>query len=160
MSDSLKRMGLHNGKTTDLLIEDLLQCIYDEKYDAEGFDAAYTKIVQEHINEECPNLCAAHAGRDRVNVGAVHYLAMLRLDYLVVNAHSKLWPDGGFPNMEDALVAVAVYHDDGETLCALTPGRNINQASLAAPIQYARELSAEYHASLPLTVINGGGDAY
>lgn len=134
-----------DGEKTDMLIEDLLNCIYAEVYDAVHFDEVYTKIVRAHINPDCPHLMAGHAGRDRINVGAVHYLVMLQLSFNVLTTESPNWPIGGYEFMPDATTAVAIHYPDGEHMSAYAPGKNINQASLAALIQMAREISIAHY---------------
>lgn len=141
-----------DGVLTDMLIEDMLSLIYSEVSDAERFDQTYTGIVRTYVNPECPNLCAGHALRDRVNAGAVHYLAMLQLDYEVVSKGSANWPIGGFPFMPDACVAVSVRYPDGIQTSNWAPGRSINQASLAAIMQIAREVSTIHHNQLQLAI--------
>lgn len=157
MNQPTERMGVIDGKTTDLLIEDLLSLIYQGKFDAPMLNEAYTKIVQEHIHDDCPFLMVSHTLAQRHHGNAVHYLAMLRLDYTVVNSTSPVWPTGGFPDMPDATCAVSIHYPDGERQTDFTPGTNINQAMIAAPIQYARELSQEFHNQPELPLDEGGG---
>ncbi len=145
MDDYEPSLEMNDGKATDMLIEDLLALIYQETYDAEQFDEVYTTIVRSHIDPECPDLVASHAGRDRVNTGAVHYLVMLQLDFTVITKNSPNWPPSGFHFLPDATTAVSVHYPDGQRQSDYTPGRSINQASLAAIIQIARELSIDHH---------------
>lgn len=147
-----------DGKVTDMLIEDLLGCIYAEVYDAEHFDEVYTKIVRSHISEGCPDLMAGHAGKDRINTGAVHYLVMLQLNFTVITPTSPDWPPHGFDFLPDATTAVAIHYPDGEETSSYTPGKSINQASLASIIQMARELSLA-HYNQPELPLRGKYDA-
>lgn len=160
MNKPTDRMGYIDGKKTDLLIEDLLSLIYQGRADAPMINESYTKIIKEHLQEDCPFLMVSHALSNRHQGNAVHYLAMLRLDYVVINNTSLLWPIGGFQHMPNATCAVSIIYDDGQTQTDYTPGININQAMLAAPIQYARELSQQYHNQPSLPLDEGGGYAH
>lgn len=139
-----------DGTVTDMLIEDLLGCIYAELYDAEQFDKVYTGVVRTHINPDCPDLMAGHAGRDRINTGAVHYICMLQLSFTVLTCKDPTWP--GFSDMPDAKVAVSIHYPDTDECSDYAPGTSINQASLAAIIQLARErsIAQHNHSELPL----------
>lgn len=138
-------LEIWNGTNTDMLIEDMLNCIYNGLYDTEHFDEVYTKIVRSHIDKDCPDLMAGHAGKDRINTGAVHYLVMLRLSFTVITPASAEWPTHGFDFMPHATVAVSVHYHDHENMSGYTPGVSINQAALASIIQMARELSLAHH---------------
>ena len=134
-----------DGEVTDAIIERLLTSIYSDDYDAADFDENYTKIVRAHINEECPYLMAGHAGKDRVNTGAVHYLVMLQLSFTVITPASIEWPIGGFDFMPDATVALSIHYSDEDSMVGYTPGVSINQAALASIIQLCREVSIAHY---------------
>lgn len=136
---------MHDGLYTDMMIEEILNLIYQDYYDARYFNETYTGIVRKYIHEECPYLIASQAGKDRVNAGAVHYLAMLQLDYMVICADGPNWPKNGFHFMPDAKVAVSIHHPDGETVYDYAPGRNLNQASLACIMQAARQIAIQHY---------------
>lgn len=133
----------HDGIIVDMYIEELLNLIYKDYYDAKHFNEYYTAIVKQYINPECPFLMASHAGKDKTNAGAVHYLSMLRLDYSVINSNGPSWPLGGFPFMPNANIAVSVHHPDGATVFDYAPGTSINQASLACIMQTARQIAID-----------------
>lgn len=145
-----------DGSVADMLIEDLLGCIYAEIYDAEKFDEVYTTIVRGHIHPDCPDLMAGHAGKDRINTGAVHYLVMLQLNFTVITPTSPEWPIGGFEFLDGATTAISVHYPDGNNMSDYAPGRSINQAALASIIQMARELSIAHYnqPELPLRDVN------
>lgn len=143
-------LELHGDEHVDMLIENVLQLILTQDYKAEGFDKAYTDIVRGHINPYCPALMAGHAGSDRINIGAVHYLVMLKLDFVVICKGGSEWPPGGFDYLPDATTAVAIHYPNSDRQTQYTPGVSINQAALASIIQYARELSIAHHNQLEL----------
>jgi len=134
-----------DGEVTDMLIESILSLIYEEDYGAALFNETYTGIVRTYIDANCPDLLASVAGRDRVNAGAVHYLSMLRLDYMVICKGGPNWPVGGFDFMPNANIAVSIHHPDGETVYHYAPGTNLNQASLACIIQTARQIAQDHY---------------
>lgn len=146
MSDEYEpHLEMCDGEVTDMLIEDLLACIYAEVYETENFDEIYTKIVQSHVSAECPSLMASYAARDRLNAGAIHYLVMLRLDFTVISSASPEWPNGGFVFLPSATTAVSIHYPDGENASDYAPGKNINQAALASLIQLSRERSIAHY---------------
>lgn len=134
-----------NGEITDMLIENVLSLIYAEDYDVPLFNETYTGIVRTYIDNDCPELLASAAGKDRVNAGAVHYLSMLRLDYMVICAGGPNWPPGGFDFMPNANIAVSIHHPDGDTVYDYAPGTNLNQASLACIMQSARQIAQDHY---------------
>jgi len=131
------------GEYTDMYIEECLSLIYQGLYTAQHFDEVYTGIVKTYINPDCPDLVASRAGIDVMTGGAVHYLSMLQLDYTVIHKHSVVWP--GFDFMPDAVMGVSIYYPNKETSSNYAPGMNISQASLAALMQFARELAIVEH---------------
>lgn len=133
-----------DGAKTDMLIEEMLNLIYQNYYDADNFDQVFTSVVRAHINPDCPDLMASHAGKHRINIGAVHYLAMLRLDYSVINSVSLQW-QGPFEYLPDAKVSVSIHYPDKDYMSNAAPGLSINQAALASIMQYAREIAHVRH---------------
>ena len=109
-----------DGQYTDMLIEEILNLIYQNYYEADQFDEVFTGIVQTYINPDCPTLVASRAGTDRLTGGAVHYLSMLNLDYSVIHKGSKEWPEFDF--MPDATLAVSIAYPNGSTASAWSPG--------------------------------------
>lgn len=130
----------HTGSEyTDMLIEEMLNLIYQNYYKADQFDEVFTGIVQTYINPECPTLVASRAGTDHIGGGAVHYISMLRLNYSVIHKDTPAWM--GFDFMPDAAIAVSIDYPDGQHSSAWAPGKSISQASLAALMQMAREVA-------------------
>lgn len=127
-----------DGQLTDMMIEEMLNLIYQNYYEADQFDEVFTGIVRTYINPECPTLVASRAGTDRRG-GAVHYLSMLSLDYSVIHKNSDDWPE--FEFMPDAVLAVSFNYPDGSRSSDWAPGVNINQATLAAIMQISREVA-------------------
>lgn len=130
-----------DGKYTDMLVEEMLNLIYQNYYSADHFDEVFTGIVQTYINPDCPTLIASRAGSERLVGVAIHYFTMLGLSYTVIHQNNPEWP--GFDFMPDAAIAVSVTYPDGVHATSYTPGRNINQAALAAIMQLAREVAIE-----------------
>lgn len=147
-----------DGLYTDMLIEDLLRAIYAEQYDDPFFNEAFTNVVQAYIHEDCPHLVASHAGKDKANAGVIHYLSLLQLDYIVINKGGPNWPENGFDGADEANIAVAIYYLDGDGITDYAPGTSINQAALAAIVQYARQLALEHYnqPELPFDFEDGG----
>lgn len=132
-----------DGKYVDTNIELLLTTIYAEDYDKENFNVAFTNMVRTYIYSDCAPLVASHAGRDKANCGVLHYLSYLGLDYMVIHPDNGLWPEGGFPNMPDATTAMSIFFPDGTTMTDHSPGTSINQATLMAIVEYARQIAHE-----------------
>ena len=130
-----------DGQFTDMMIEEMLNLIYKDYYEATHFDEVFTGIVQTYLNPDCPTLVASRAGTDRLTGGAIHYLSMLGLDYTVIHKNGAEWP--GFDFLPDAAVAVSIAYPDGTHASAYAPGKSINQASLAAIMQLAREVAID-----------------
>jgi hypothetical protein len=133
----------HAGEYTDMMIEEMLNLIYQNYYDADFFNETFTNIVRTYITPDCPALMASLAGKDRISGGAVHYISMLKLDYSVIHEGSTEWP--GFSFMPDAKIAVSIAYPDGKHMSAYAPGMSINQASLAALMQIAREVAIQHY---------------
>lgn len=131
-----------DGEYTDMMIEEILNLIYKDYYDADHFDAVYTGIVRTYIQPDCPDLVASRAGKDRVSGGAIHYISMLGLDYMVIHAGNPSWPE--FDYMPDAVIAVSIMYPNGEDASSYAPGKSINQASLGAIMQIAREVATKH----------------
>lgn len=131
----------HDGKYTDMMIEEMLNLIYQNYYDADLFDEVFTGIVRTYINPECPDLMASFAGKDLARGGAIHYISLLGFDYTVIHAGNPAWHEFHF--MPDARIAVSIIYPDGKLASAYAPGFTINQASLAAIMQIAREVAMD-----------------
>lgn len=133
---------VHDGVYTDMMIEEILNHIYQDYYEADMFDEVFTGIIKTYVNPESPHLVASWAGKDRLSGGSIHYISMLKLDYNVIHEGSPAWP--GFDFMPDAAIAVSILYPDGNTASAYAPGKTVNQASLAALMQVAREVAIDH----------------
>lgn len=132
-----------DGFLRDSLIEELLGHIIQENWATPNFDAVFTRVVREHINEDSPHLVASFAGKDQVGASAFNYLALFQMDFDVIFPSSGSWP--GFSWMPKATCAVRVSYADGSEMTDWCPGNSINQAVLGSMIQYCREVSLAYY---------------
>jgi hypothetical protein len=145
-----------DGRQTDMIIESLLSAVLREDYSHKNFDGHYTSVVRHYINEECPDLLVSRAAKDRLNLGPIHYLTMLRLDYQVITKDGPHWPEGGFASAPDAYVALSIFYPNGEDASNWWPGRDLNQAALGAILQYAREIADDHYNQPDLFDGSGG----
>jgi len=139
-----ENIRLVNGRYVDDLIEQVLAAIGYQDWDAPELGPAYTLIVQRYISGDCPNLAAGHAGKDRVGVGALHYMHLLQIDYMVIHKNSSKWNYYMTDGPTDAVTAVSLRNNEDDWT-DFYPGISIAQASLGAIIQMARERADLYY---------------
>jgi hypothetical protein len=151
LMDNSDVQELHDGYVTDMRIEVMLQCIYDEKWDEPKLDTLYTEIVEEFITPKTPELLVSAAGKSPHLAQGLMFLSLFCFDYDVIHRGSENWP-GDFDFLPDAKFAVRVKYPHSEDYTAFTPGHSPGSAAIAALMQYCREQS--------LHAYNNGGEEY